>query len=81
MLAMSRGNKKQDMIRRDETPNSTKPCTGSSRKLLPKFKGPFTVTRVIFNDRYEVEDLRETRHNQRTVVSPDKIKRWITMQT
>jgi transposase InsO family protein len=55
-------------------------ATGSSRKLLPKFKGPFRVTRVLFNDRYEVEDLRERRFNQRTVVAVDKMKRWITLQ-
>lgn len=34
--------------------------TGESRKLLPKFKGPFKIFRVIGNDRYEVENLRES---------------------
>lgn len=35
------------------------PATGSSRKLHPKFKGPFRVRKVLINDRYEVDDLRE----------------------
>lgn len=54
--------------------------TGLSKKLLPKFKGPFRVVKVLFNDRYEVEDLRERRHNQRTVVAVDRVKRWIALQ-
>lgn len=33
------------------------PATGSSKKLYPKFKGPFRVHKVLINDRYEVEDL------------------------
>lgn len=53
--------------------------TGSSRKLLPKFKGPFQVVRVMLNDRYEVEDMREQRRHQRTVVAVDRMKRWITL--
>lgn len=34
------------------------PATGSSRKLLSKFKEPFRINQVLYNDRYEVEDLR-----------------------
>nr|CAI5862411.1 unnamed protein product [Callosobruchus analis] len=26
------------------------PCTGMSRRLLPKFKGPFKITKALFND-------------------------------
>ncbi|KAK2577920.1 hypothetical protein KPH14_011865 [Odynerus spinipes] len=55
-------------------------ATGSSRKLLPKFKGPFRVTRVLSNDRYEVEDLREGSRGKRTVAAVDRLKRWITVQ-
>lgn len=32
---------------------------GQSRKLMAKAKGPFRVTTVLPNDRYEVQDLRE----------------------
>lgn len=53
------------------------PATDSSRKH-PKFKEPFRIRKVLFNDRYEVENLREGRRRSRTVV--DKIKPWITIQ-
>lgn len=55
------------------------PSTGSSRKLMPKFKGPFRVNKVLFNDRYEVEDLREGLKARKTVVASDKMKPWILM--
>lgn len=55
-------------------------ATGSSRKLNPKFKGPFRVHKVLVNDRYEVEDLREGRRQARTVAVADRIKPWITIQ-
>lgn len=55
-------------------------ATGSSRKLHPKFKGPFRIRKVLINDRYEVEDLREGSRRSRTVVAADRIKRWITTQ-
>lgn len=55
--------------------------TGVSKKLLPKFKGPFRVVKVLFNDRYELEDLREgaRRRNIRMVVAADKLQKWITL--
>lgn len=56
------------------------PATGSSRKLHPKFKGPFRVYKVLINDRYEVEDLREGHRRRRTVVAADHMKPWITIQ-
>lgn len=56
------------------------PTTGSSRKLHPKFKGPFRVRKVLMNDRYEVEDLREGYRRRRTVAAADNIKPWITIQ-
>lgn len=56
------------------------PATGSSKKLYPKFKGPFRVHKVLINDRYEVEDLREGYKRRRTVVAADHMKPWITIQ-
>jgi len=56
------------------------PATGSSKKLHPKFKGPFRIRKVLINDRYEVEDLREGGRQRRTVVAADNIKPWITVQ-
>ena len=35
------------------------PATGNSRKLNPKYKGPFRIRKILINDRYEIEDLRE----------------------
>lgn len=59
---------------------TSEPATGSSRKLRPKFKGPFRVRKVLINDRYDVEDLREGFRRNRTVVAADRMKPWITMQ-
>lgn len=56
------------------------PTTGASHKLDPKYKGPFRITKVIFNDRYEVEDLREGFKRKRTIVAADHIKKWISIQ-
>lgn len=60
------------------------PCafsaTGGSKKLLPKYKGPFKVRKVLFNDRYEVEDLREGSKKITTVVAVDRMKPWIVFE-
>lgn len=56
------------------------PATGTSRKLLPKFKGPFKVTKVLCNDRYEVKDLREGHKQFKTVVAVDKLKPWVLLR-
>lgn len=55
--------------------------TGSSKKLLPRYKGPFRVVKVLQNDRYEVEDLREGRRRRkvRVVMAADKMEPWITV--
>jgi transposase InsO family protein len=39
---------------------SSTPATGSSQKLLPKWRGPFQVAKVLGNDRYEVKDIPGT---------------------
>lgn len=56
------------------------PATGSSKKLHPKFKGPFRIRKVLINNRYEVEDLREGCRRSRTVAAADRMKPWITIQ-
>jgi hypothetical protein len=35
---------------------------------------------VLFNDRYEVEDLREGHRKGRLVVAVERMKPWITVQ-
>lgn len=59
---------------------TSEPSMGTSRKLNPKFKGPFRVYKILDNDRYEVEDIREGYKRTRTVVPSDHMKPWITIQ-
>ena len=54
--------------------------TGSSKKLLPKFRGPFRVVSALFNDRYVVEDLREGRYKARSVAAVEKLRPWMSAQ-
>lgn len=35
------------------------PYSGDSRKLLRKFRGPYTVTKVLYGDRYRVENVEK----------------------
>lgn len=52
------------------------PGTGSSRKLRPKYKGTFRVTKVLINDRYEVQDLTEQYKQAPTVMAAERLKLW-----
>lgn len=54
--------------------------TGQSRKLVPKFQGPYRVVAVLGNDRYQIEDTPITKKGKRNysaVVSVDKMKPWL----
>lgn len=58
------------------------PSTGMSRKLEPRFKGPFQITKVLDNDRYVVEDLPNSSRKQRhycSVYASDGLKRWCSL--
>lgn len=61
--------------------HTSEPATGNSRKLMPKFKGPFRVHTVLPNDRYVVEDVREGARRKQTVAAADHVKPWISIQT
>lgn len=58
------------------------PSTGQSKKLTPKFQGPYRITKLLDNDRYVVEDTPITRKGKlySTVVSDDKIKPWLNFK-
>lgn len=59
------------------------PSTGQSRKLVPRFQGPYRVTRILDNDRYQIEDTPITKKNNRgysAVVASDKLKPWLHFQ-
>lgn len=54
-------------------------ATGESRKLEPRYRGPYSITRVLGNDRYLVEDIPGMQITSRkfcSVFSSDKMKRW-----
>lgn len=53
---------------------------GTSRKLLPKWKGPFRVTAVLANDRYQVSEIPgavRSRIPYTGVYAAEHIKKWI----
>lgn len=55
-------------------------ATGQSRKLLPKYQGPYKITKVFDHDRYEIEDTPITKKGANTykaVVAIDKIQPWV----
>lgn len=58
-------------------------ATGESRKLEPRYKGPYAVATVLPNDRYIIEDIpgaQRTQRPLRTVYAADRMKRWISYQ-
>lgn len=64
------------MVRRVVSSNE-----GSSKKLLPKYAGPYQVTKVLNNDRYVVEDVKGAERTQKPycgVVPGEKLKHCAT---
>lgn len=55
---------------------------GQSRKLLPKFSGPYKITKILDNDRYEVSTIPGTELGKRkysNIWAVDQIKPWINI--
>lgn len=53
---------------------------GKSKKLLPKYSGPYVVTKVLDYGRYVIEDLPGTRRSRKRyqgICSADKLKPYI----
>lgn len=56
---------------------------GTSKKLLPKFKGPYKVHKVLAKSRYVITDIpgyQCTSKPYNGILSSDKIKPWIRIQ-
>lgn len=62
---------------------SLSPVTpGIDKKLIPKFRGPNEVKKVLDKDRYVVEDIERfqlTRVPFSEIVGPDQMKPWIRL--
>lgn len=57
---------------------------GKSKKLLPKYSGPYAVKEILDHDRYLVTDLEGSTRSQKTYsgVHPvDKLKRYTLAET
>lgn len=55
------------------------PATGTSRKLLPRYRGPYKVDTVLPNDRYKIVDTDVSQVSQKrfqSVYAADKLKPW-----
>lgn len=55
-------------------------ATGQSKKLIPKYQGPYRITAILDHDRYHEEDTPLTKKSGRrfsTIVAVDKIRPWL----
>lgn len=48
----------------------------TSGKLVPRFAGPYKITAVLPNDRYEVTSAERGKRAYKNIVARDKIKEW-----
>lgn len=58
------------------------PATGDSRKLEPKYRGPYVVKKTLDCDRYLVGDMEDAPRTQRpflSVFTTEKMKPWCTL--
>lgn len=54
--------------------------SGTNKKLLPKFRGPYEVKKVLEHDRYvigDIERFQQTQMPYTSIVSPDQVKYWL----
>lgn len=53
---------------------------GINKKLIPKFRGPYEVKKILGNDRYLITDVENFQVTQRpfeSVSSPDNMRLWL----
>lgn len=58
-------------------------ASGQSRKLMPRYKGPYMVDVVLANDRYlliDVPGAQRTQRSFRSVFAADKMKSWCRLE-
>lgn len=58
------------------------PATGESRKLEPRYRGPYVVQKVLDKDRYLVGDIDGAQRTQKpflSVFTTDKLKSWCSL--
>lgn len=56
---------------------SDTPSTGQSRKLEPKYKGPYEIVKTLDKDRYLVQDIEDEQQSSRfykAIVAVDRLK-------
>lgn len=57
------------------------PEKGKSKKLAPKFRGPYKISAVLDRDRYEVSSIDgHSRKQYKNIYPADQLKPWITFQ-
>lgn len=57
------------------------PEKGKSKKLAPKFRGPFKISSVLEQDRYEVSNIDgHSQKKYKNIYPADHLKPWITFQ-
>lgn len=59
---------------------NTDVTVGCNKKLIPKFRGPYVIKKVLDRDRYVVSDIEGFRVTQRPyegIIGPDRMKRWV----
>lgn len=69
-----------DLITTTKTSFNENP--GQSKKLLPKFTGPYKVTKSLGNDRYEITNVPGFSKSRKycTVVAADRMRPWINVK-
>lgn len=56
---------------------------GVNKKLIPKYKGPYRVSKVLNKNRYMVRDVPNFQASNKpynSIMSPDRMKPWITIE-
>ncbi|CAI6370521.1 unnamed protein product [Macrosiphum euphorbiae] len=59
---------------------NTDVSVGVNKKLIPKFKGPYIIDKVLLNDRFIVKDVEGFQHTQvpyEGVISSDNMRHWV----